>query len=141
MKRLLFAVLLLIASNAYGWDAGGWNSGKISAGLIGSGFTGSGATDMASGSTTMPLNYSLVKKTYSNTVSETGTLANGAQGQIIHIVIDCSNGSGSYTLTPAIATGFSSVSINALGDSVTLLFLDNTNGWVIIGSSGATINQ
>lgn len=143
MKRLIIISLLLFlsASSLFAWDSGAWDSGKFSAGLIGTGYIGGGATDMPSGITAVPLNYSLVKKTYANGVNESGTLVDGILGQVIKIVIDCVNTSGNFVLTPTTKAGFTSLTFAEKGDQATLLFLDNTNGWIIIGETGVTVNQ
>ncbi len=140
-KTFIFIFLLLFVPSVFAWDAGGWDSGKISAGLLGSGYTDGGATDMPSGITAVPLNYALVKKTYSNGTNEAGTLADGIQGQLIKITIDCVNTSGSYVLTPTTKSGFISITFVEKGDQATLLFLDNTNGWILVGETGVTVNQ
>jgi hypothetical protein len=131
----------LIPLNVFAWDSGGWDSGRFSAGLTGTGFTGGGATDMPSGITAILLNYSLIKKTYAIGTNEAGTLADGIVGQVIKITIDCDNPSGSYILTPTTKTGFRSLTFAERGDQATLLFLDNINGWIIIGETGVTVNQ
>lgn len=142
MKKIVaFIFLLFFIPPAFAWDTGGWDSGKFSAGLIGTGYTGGGATDMPSGITAIPLNYALIKKTYSNGTNEAGTLADGIQGQVIKIVITCVNTSGSYKLTPTTKTGFTSITFVEKGDQATLLFLDNTNGWIIMGEIGTTVTQ
>ena len=140
-KIIVFIFLLCFVTSAFAWDAGEWDSGKFSAGLIGSGYSGGGATEMPTGILACPLNYSLVKKTYSNGTNEAGTLADGIQGQIIKIVITCVNATGSYKLTPTTKTGFTSITFDARGDQATLLFLDNTNGWIIIGETGTVVTQ
>lgn len=142
MKKIAVLVFLLFfIPSAFAWEAGGWGSGQFSAGLIGTGYTGGGATDMPSGITAIPLNYALVKKTYSNGTNEAGTLVDGIQGQVIKIVIDCVNTSGSYVLTPTTKTGFTSITFVEKGDQATLLFLDNTNGWIIMGETGTVVTQ
>lgn len=142
MKKIaaFIFLLLFIYSSAFAWESAGWDSGKFSSGLIGAGYIGGGATDMATGITAIPLNYGLVKKTYGDGDNEAGTLADGIQGQMIKIVIDCSNGSGSYVLTPTTKSGFTSITFVEYRDQVTLLFLDSTNGWIIIGETGVTVN-
>ena len=64
------------------------------------------------------------------------TLANGTHGQIKRIVHDVDGGSG--VLTPTTRTGFSTVTFNNAGDTVTLQFF-TTRGWMVIGSFGAVI--
>uniref|UniRef100_A0A6M3IJI5 Uncharacterized protein n=1 Tax=viral metagenome TaxID=1070528 RepID=A0A6M3IJI5_9ZZZZ len=136
MKRLLLVCLLLvlISGTVYAW-----NDGSFSSGLMSTGYIDGGATSMATGITAIPLNYSIVKKTVTNAGSESLTLADGIQGQVIKIIqVD---NPGTITITPTTTTGFASVVLNAVGDQVTLLFIDNDNGWIIVGETGSTVNQ
>jgi hypothetical protein len=64
------------------------------------------------------------------------TLADGSDGQIKRIMHVVDGGSG--VLTPTTKTGFSTVTFTNAGDSVTLEFV-TTQGWIVIGSYGATI--
>ena len=137
---LAIAILLSSFGSVFAWEGGNWNVVSLSPGLIGNGFTGGGATDMSTGILAIPLNYALTKKTYSDGSNESGTLADGIRGQIIHVVIDCHNSSGSFIITPTTKTGYTTVTLDNYGDSVTFLFLNSTNGWVIIGSNGASIS-
>ena len=64
------------------------------------------------------------------------TLANGTAGQIKTICHVVDGGSG--VLTPTTKSGFTTITFNNAGDSVTLQY-HTTAGWCIIGSYGATI--
>lgn len=64
------------------------------------------------------------------------TLANGTAGQVKTIVHDVDGGSG--ILTPTTKTGFTTVTFNNAGDTVTLQYF-TTRGWMVIGSFGAVI--
>jgi len=72
-------------------------------------------------------------------IQDSGTLTAGTVGQMITIIAGSRDGSSSWTLTPATKTGFTSLTFDAEFETVTLLWLDATRGWIIIGSSGATI--
>ena len=67
----------------------------------------------------------------------TGALANGARGQI-KIVTMITDGGGTYTLTPATRNGYSSIVFNDAGDTVTLMYIDSTEGWTVIANGGLT---
>lgn len=69
-------------------------------------------------------------------VGQALTLANGSDGQELKIVHAVDGGSG--ILTPATKTGYTTITFNAAGDTVTLLY-STPNGWVITGSRGVTI--
>lgn len=79
--------------------------------------------------------------TLTTAVTTTGadalTLADGVAGQIkvITLVVD----GGDATLTPATVTGYSTITLNDAGDSVTLQF-HTTRGWVVIANNGCTLN-
>ena len=63
------------------------------------------------------------------------TLADGAQGQIKTIRMKTDGGDG--TLTPTNAEGFTTITFTAVGQTVTLQFLDGK--WNVIGHFGVTI--
>ena len=65
------------------------------------------------------------------------TLANGATGQLK--VITMITDGGDATLTPTLLSGNTTITFNDVGDSVMLMFLDGTNGWVIVSSQGPTL--
>lgn len=66
------------------------------------------------------------------------TLANGANGQI-KTVVYVAEGAALDTgiLTPTTRVGYSNITFNAVGDSVTLQYF--TQGWAVIGVRGATV--
>lgn len=101
---------------------------------IGTGLTGA-ATTMVTTDTVIPVTYATVRITIS---SRTCTLANGVKGQVLTLVgIDAI--SGTVTISPATSTGWASVAMATNGHSLTLLYVDDTTGWIIIGYSGVTI--
>jgi len=64
------------------------------------------------------------------------TLADGAAGQIkiITMIVD---GGEDAVVTPATAIGFSTITFDAIGESVTLVY--TSAGWVVVGINGATL--
>jgi len=64
------------------------------------------------------------------------TLANGANGQLITIVMVVDGGDG--VLTPSTKTGFSTVTFSAVGQSVTLQYF-TTLGWMVVSNVGAAL--
>jgi hypothetical protein len=64
------------------------------------------------------------------------TLADGAAGQRLRIIMIVDGGDG--TLTPTTKTGYSTITFNDASDSVDLEFC-TTYGWIIVGSRGVTI--
>lgn len=69
--------------------------------------------------------------------AEALTLANGEPGQmtVINLTTD---GGGDGTLTPATATGWATIVFADAGDQAVLFYIDDTVGWIIIGTSGAS---
>ena len=68
--------------------------------------------------------------------SDAASLANGTVGQIkIFVVV---GGSGSCVLTPTTLNGGTTITFNAVGDAVTLLYVA-TVGWTVIGSNSVVV--
>lgn len=93
-----------------------------------------GSTTTRSGAGAVPITAATVKLT--TTGANALTLANGADGQILSIVMVVDGGDG--TLTPTTKTGFSTITFDAVGDSVTLQYF-TTLGWMILSNNGATV--
>ena len=68
--------------------------------------------------------------------SQALTLANGVDGQIKTIVHDVDGGSA--ILTPTTKTGFSTMTLTNVGDTITLQYF-TTRGWMIIGNRAGTV--
>lgn len=64
------------------------------------------------------------------------TLADGIAGQEMFVFLKTATGVA--TITPATATGFTSVTLNAAGDSVLLKFV-TTLGWIIAGGNSYAV--
>jgi len=64
------------------------------------------------------------------------TIANGTAGQILYLI--CADASGTTTITPATFNGGTSITFDAVGDSVTLVYVA-TLGWSIVGGNSYTI--
>jgi len=64
------------------------------------------------------------------------TLANGTNGQTKTIFHDVDG--GSFVLTPTTATGWSTFTSTAAGESITLVYR-TTRGWIVTGSFGGVI--
>ena len=69
------------------------------------------------------------------------TLQNGTSGQVLVLMIKSLMTSGTWVVTPTTCTGFTSITMDTKADVVSLLYVDDTIGWVITGNSGATITQ
>ena len=65
------------------------------------------------------------------------TLADGQPSQIL--VLNCvAQSVGTATLTPATATGFSTIAFADAGDQAVLLYVDDVIGWIILSTFGLT---
>jgi hypothetical protein len=66
-------------------------------------------------------------------------LGAGTVNQTITLVLVTDNG-GNVDITPTTKTGFTSIQLNDAKDSCTLRWANDTDGWVVQGNSGCTIN-
>jgi hypothetical protein len=82
----------------------------------------------------IPITHPMVTKT--NAGAETNTVANGVPGQMLNIYLTAKGGASS--ITPATLTGFATVELDTVGDQVTMMYVDDTVGWIIIGCTGVT---
>jgi hypothetical protein len=64
------------------------------------------------------------------------TLANGTDGQVKVIVLTVDGGDA--TITPTTATGFTTITFDAIGDGVTLVYT-TTTGWICVGNNGGAL--
>lgn len=132
----------------------GTNSAPVQGGVLNlncspnlatAGIANGGATSQASTVAAISTSYAFVRKVIpSNTDASfnAGTLANGIPGQMLTVYvagITPSNAQtgGNYTLTPTTTTGFASIKFTAVKDFATFLYLDDTNGWVLLNSGGS----
>lgn len=94
----------------------------------------SGATTSAADSLAIPVTHRYVAKTTGGD-AEALTLADGVPGQRITISL-VTDGGGDGTLTPATCTGFATIVFADAKDTATLEYIDDTIGWILIGSYG-----
>lgn len=64
------------------------------------------------------------------------TLADGIEGQVLRILMVVDGGNG--TLTPTTKLGYSTITFNDAGDTVTLMFVTG-RGWMILSNNGCTV--
>lgn len=93
-----------------------------------------GATTSAADSLAIPVTHAFVSKTTGGD-AEALTLANGTAGQLLTISL-VTDGGGDGTLTPTTMTGFATIVFADAGDTITLLYIDGTVGWIIVGGTG-----
>ena len=84
----------------------------------------------------IPVTHGYVAKT-TGADAEALTLANGEPGQVLVINL-VTDGNGTGTLTPATATGFSTIAFADAGDQAVLQYIDDAIGWIILAVFGLT---
>ena len=67
------------------------------------------------------------------------TLANGTSAGQLKFITMITDGGGTATITPATLLGYSTIALDAVGDSCTLLYLDATSGWTVISNQGCAL--
>ena len=102
--------------------------------------TSNGSVSQVESVAALPLSYSYVQVPLLNSAGAVYTLAAGVPGQIITFaVVGAQVGSDTAVITPAKATGYATVTLSAAKQSVTLMYINSSTGWIIIGNAGATI--
>lgn len=91
-----------------------------------------GSVAVAGAVLAIPITNAIAVKTTGG--AEALTLANGKPGQILVLTLAVDGGTG--TLTPATKTGFTTIAFADAGDTVSLMYVDDTVGWVILGTAG-----
>ena len=92
-------------------------------------------TITADGSTATAINVTTaVTEINATSATHSGALADGSAGQIKIILNTSTSGSNAVTITPANLAGYTTVTLNAPGESAILIF-KNSN-WYIIGGNG-----
>lgn len=146
MKRIFaLALVVLFAMVSFGYCAtNNWGNtdtnqllGKvIPSYLLHSGVAFGGIASTASATTTIPLSYSVVKYADSAAVGQVCTLAAGSAGQMLTISLTARTGSNTLVITPAATTGFTTITLDAALEYATLVYVDSTVGWIIVGTNG-----
>lgn len=86
------------------------------------------------GSTSVP--YAYVRK-FLGAGAEATTLPNGTPGQVLNLTVVTSVG-GVWTITPTQSMLVTSFTMTAVDDSITLLYLNDVLGWMVLGAEGST---
>ena len=108
--------------------------------LLAMGAANGGSVSQVSSVAALPLSYSVVQIPLTNAAGAVYTLANGYPGQEITFTeVGGVVGSDTAVITPAKTTGYSTVTLSAAKQSVTLSYISSSIGWVITGNAGATI--
>ena len=68
------------------------------------------------------------------------TLANGTAGQTKHIVMITDGGNAVITVaSPGMPGTDTTLTFDTVGDACTLLFIDTTSGWAVVGNNGVAV--
>ena len=94
----------------------------------------SGSVASAADSLAIPVTARYVAKT-TGADAEALTLANGVPGQRLNIALVV-DGGGDGTLTPATVSGFATIVFADAGDIADLEYVDDTVGWILVGTAG-----
>ena len=92
-------------------------------------------TITADGSTATAVNVTTaITEINATSATHSCAIADGADGQVKTIINTSTSGTNAITITPTNLRGFSTITLNAPGETVTLLF-KNSN-WNVIGTGG-----
>ena len=142
---LVIVLLLSIVSSGYCLNWTKWGRGDrrkqltrvIPFDMFYFGQPRTGASTIGTGQTAIPLTFSIVKVPLYGTKAM--TIADGQRGQMITIIATNPFGGGNTaTLTPNTGFGWSTILFDAVGEQVSLRWID-TYGWIVNGSEGATV--
>lgn len=115
------------------WTVGGTLTLESGSTVVDSRFSAS--TTVAADVLPIPVTARFVSKT-TGADAEALTLADGVSGQVLTVSL-VTDGGGAGTLTPSTSTGWATVVFADAGDTVTLEYIDDTVGWIILGAFGA----
>jgi len=93
-----------------------------------------GATTKSAANGAIPLTHAYVSITTG--AASAYTLADGFNGQVLAMSVTTDGGAG--TITPVTKTGWATAVLTVVGDGLTLMFVDSTVGWIVLGSYGTT---
>ena len=127
-------------------DASAGEVKKFDATLFRSGHS-SGSTTLvfsASHITSAQLAFGLIQKVMAGGSDLTNEISDGTRGKQITLALSTKGGGGNWiigddTLGNITKTGWTTITFDTVLDSITLLWLDDTQGWIITGNSGCTI--
>ena len=92
----------------------------------------------ADGSTNTAINVTTaITEIDATSATHSAALADGSDGQIKTIIDTATSGTNAITITPTNLRGYTTITLNAPGETVTCLF-KNSN-WNVIANQGATI--
>lgn len=103
------------------------------------------STIASSSSAILPssLPYSVVLKYVGAAVSVDNdpgtTLPNGTPGKVLVLKVVALLSGGTWVVKPTTSLSVTSITFDTIGDFVTLLYVDDTMGWIVLSNNGCTI--
>jgi hypothetical protein len=149
MKRIFaMTLVILLTAVSYGYCANynNWGGSDLNQ-LLGRELTydlvylggGRGAVSSEVVTTTTALTPSM-SIAIVDVASRTLTVADGIPGQVITLIGKSQSDTGTTTITATTKTGWASAAMADVGDSITLLYVDDTYGWVVVGTNSITVS-
>ena len=116
------------------------NGSRWTFNLLLAGVGNGGATSMTTSDSAVSTSAAFVRKAIAaDSAFNTGTLGDGKPGQLLTIYITEDLGSVTWTLTPTTSTHIETVDFDAVGDSATFLYVNDTYGWALVSHENVTI--
>lgn len=153
MRRKILSILglLILCFSTTGWRMSGWKADNrwdenlyFYSTIIASGHKAGITTNVSTESTltSAALSYGIINLQVGST--KTIGLDDGVPGQMITIICSVRDGANaviSKTAFPVTthSTNWNTLTFDTQGDSITLLFMDSTVGWVVVGNNGVVI--
>lgn len=129
-----------VADGVLEYDNNGTRDTKDDFYILHAGLSVYGVTNMATSQNAIFPSYNYVRKSISSDPAfQTGELPDGQQGQMITIEITSCPTGASWTLTPNTATGFTSLYFEGVGDIITLIYLNDSIGWIRLNQESVNI--
>jgi hypothetical protein len=101
--------------------------------ILRAGLASGGATTAVTTDTVISTSHSKVdKEIASDPAFSQGMIPDGTPGQLLTILVTVVQAGGTFTLIPDTAHGFTYLVFEAVGDMVTLLYVDDNVGWIIV---------
>jgi len=152
---LVLAVISLVATTGWALEGDSNFTNVVASGnvafqttLLANGRAG-GASTVASSSTNLApssLPFSVIYKHVGGPGSVDGVgvgtvLPDGKAGQVITFIITGLQSTGTWVLTPSRKTGFDDIVFDTVNDSASLMYYDDTTGWIVVGASGVSVRN
>ena len=99
-------------------------------------YTPTGKTTKDASNAAIPITHAIVEAT--SGAASAWSLPNGKKGQILTVAIVTDGGEA--TITPATATGWATAVLTDDKDTITVMYVDDTVGWIVLGTASDGTN-